>query len=122
MDVIVTEELTNILLISITFSIFLMALIQKFKDLAFITKGWQTWILNLIFSFAMGIPFAMNFYGYSLISAVWVGVFGFIGAPTLYEILQKQNLITYKPKSTSENSNSTEKTIEISTENEIKRS
>lgn len=121
MDVIVTQELTDILLIGVTFSVFLMALIQKFKDLSFITKGWQTWFLNLVFSFAMGIPFAMNFYGYELTSAVWVGVFGFIGAPTLYEMLQKQNLITYKPKSTNDN-NSTQTIVEIPTENEIKRS
>ena len=117
MDSLIPEELLNILAISVTFSIFLMALIQKFKDLSFITKSWQTWFLNLIFSFALGIPFSMNLYNLDLYKAIWVGLFGFIGAPTLYETLKSQNLVTYKPKSTSKNN-----VIEIPIENEIKRS
>lgn len=114
MDSFITDTLLNTLMISITFSIILMAFIQKFKDLEFITKGWQTWMLNLVFSFAIGIPFAINFYGMDLSLAIWVGIFGFIGAPTIYEALKSQNLINYTPKSTSNN-------INISKENEIKR-
>ena len=52
--------LLDLLVISITFSIVLMALIQKFKVLSFINKSWQVWFLNLIFSFLIGIPFAMQ--------------------------------------------------------------
>lgn len=117
MEGIITDELLNILMVSITFSVILMAFIQKFKDLQFINKSWQTWFLNLIFAFAVGIPFAMNFYGLKLIPAIWVGLFGFIGAPTLYEALKDQKIINYTPKSTSDNISN----IEISTNNEIKR-
>ena len=35
--------------------------------------------------------------------AIIVAVFGFIGAPTIYQILKSQNLIKYKPKSTKDN-------------------
>lgn len=116
MDTIITEELLNILMISITFSVILMAFIQKIKDLEFIKKGWQIWLANLVFSFAIGIPFAMNFYNLEITLAIWVSVFGFIGAPTLYETLKSQNIINYTPKSTDDNNN-----IIIPTDNEIKR-
>ena len=114
MDALITDLLIKLLMVSITFSIFLMALIQKFKDSKFIKKNWQIWLLNLFFSFAMGIPFTMYFYELPLQSAIWVGVFSFIGAPTIYTLLKKQNLINYKPKSL-------EETITISKDNEIKR-
>lgn len=117
MDVLVTDKLLDILMISITFSIILMAFIQKFKDLNVVTKSWQTWLLNFIFSFAIGIPFAINFYKLVLSEAIWVSIFGFIGAPTIYRVLKSQNIINYTPKSTSDNINS----ITISKDNEIKR-
>lgn len=115
MDALITDLLIKLLMISITFSVFLMALIQKFKNLKFINKTWHIWLLNLLFSFAMGIPFTMYFYELSLVSAIWVGIFSFIGAPTIYSLLKKQNLINYKPKSLKD-------TIVISKNNEIKRS
>ncbi len=115
MDSLITDTLLEILMISITFSIILMAFIQKIKDLEFITKSYQTWFCNLLFSFLIGIPFAMNFYNLDISLAIWVSVFGFIGAPTLYETLKNQNLINYTPKSTVNG------TMAIPVENEIKR-
>lgn len=114
MDALITENLIDLLLISITFSVFLMSLIQKFKNLKIINRKWHIWLLNLIFSFAMGIPFTMYFYNLDIQSAIWVSIFSFIGAPTIYETLKKQNLITYKPKSLNESKT-------ISTTNEIPR-
>jgi hypothetical protein len=106
--------LLDLLVISITFSIILMALIQKIKSLSLINKSWQVWLLNLIFSFSLGIPFSMTFYDISLPNSIWVGLFSFIGASTIYEALKNQNIITYKPSSISD-------TITISKDNEIKR-
>lgn len=103
MDIFITDDLINILTISVTFSIVLMAFIQKLKDLEFINKSWQVWILNLVFAFIIGIPFSIFFYKLEVQKAIWVGVFGFIGAPTLYDALKSQNLINYTPKSSSEN-------------------
>ncbi len=62
----------------------------------------------------MGIPFSMFFYELSLVESIWVSVFGFIGAPSLYEALKKQNIVSYKPKSLKE-------VVSIPKENEIKR-
>ena len=117
MDLLVTDTLIEVFMISLTFSIILMALIQKFKTLKILNKGWHAWVLNLIFSFLVGIPFAISFYELNIILALWVAFLGFIGAPSIYEIMKNQNMINYKPKSTTDNKN----TITIEKENEIKR-
>ena len=93
--------LLDLLVISITFSIVLMALIQKFKVLSFINKSWQVWFLNLIFSFLIGIPFAMTFYNITLKDSLWVGFFSFVGASGIYQALKNQKIINYTPSSIS---------------------
>lgn len=118
MDALVTDSLLNTLMISVTFSIILMAFIQKFKDLEIVNKGWHIWLLNLLSSFVIGIPFAVTFYKLDLELAVWVSIFGFVGAPTIYQVLKSQNIINYTPKSTNDN---LEDNITISKNNEIKR-
>ena len=114
MDILVTDQLLELIMISITLSIIIMAIIQKLKNLPFIKKEYQIWILNLIFSFGIGIPFTIYFYNLDIYNGLWISLFSFIGAPSLYEMLKKQNMINYKPKSL-------EDTIEIPKENEIKR-
>lgn len=106
--------LIDLLVISITFSVILMAFIQKLKGLSFIRKSWQIWILNFIFSFAIGIPFAITFYDTSFINSLWVSFFSFVGASGIYEALKNQNIINYKPSSISDK-------ITIDKKNEIKR-
>ncbi len=107
-------KLLDLLVISITFGIILMAFIQKVKSLSFISKSWQVWVLNLIFSFFIGIPFAMTFYNISLEDSLWVGLFSFIGASGIYQALKNQKIINYTPSSISDK-------ISISKTNEIKR-
>ena len=77
--------LFNIIIISLTFSVILMSLIQKFKTFSFINKPWHIWFLNFLFSFTIGIPFSMTFYGLSFYHSIWVSLFSFIGAPSLYQ-------------------------------------
>lgn len=116
LDILMSEELWTLLLIGITFSIFLMALVQKIKTLEFIKRKWQVWLINLLCAFLMGIPFGTMFYELSMEQSIWVSLFGFIGAPSIYETLKKQNIIAYKPKSSQEDYVCIKKT------NEIKRS
>lgn len=94
--------LIDLLIISVTFSIILMMLIQKFKSLSFIKKSWQVWLLNLFFSFAIGIPFGITFYDLDIKHSIWVGLFSFVGASSIYEVLKNQNIINYKPASVSD--------------------
>ncbi len=108
------SSLLDLLVVSVTISTILMVVIQKFKTLPFIKKDWHIWLLNFLFAFIIGIPFSITFYDLSIVDSVWVGVFSFIGAPTLYDALRNQNLINYKPSSLNDN-------ISIPKEDEIKR-
>lgn len=121
LDVLMTEQLWTVILISLTFSIFLMALVQKIKTLNIIKQKWHIWLVNFTCAFLMGIPFGMHFYELPIEEAIWMSLFGFIGAPSIYEALKNQNIINYKPKSSSEIKNNTNTTC-ISRDNEIKRS
>ena len=114
MEEFLPTRLLDVLIVSVTFSFILMALIQKFKTLKIINKSTIIWVLNTICSFLVGVPFAYSFYNFSWIDSLWVGLFSFIGAPTIYEALKNQQIITYKPKSISDY-------VEIPKENEIKR-
>lgn len=114
MEAILPAKLLDLLVTSIILSAFIMVLLQKFKTLSFITKNWQIWLLNLLFSFGVGIPFTIYFYDLDLFSGLWVGLFTFVGATAIYDILKNQNIIKYTPTSLSD-------TVEISKENEIKR-
>lgn len=120
MDILMSDTLWNLVLISLTFSIFLMALVQKIKKSKFFHYKWQIWLINFCCAFLMGIPFSMTFFEQDLTSAIWISLFGFIGAPSLYEALKKQNIIAYKPES-SGCTNKSENMVSIPKENEIKR-
>lgn len=99
MESIVPNYLLELLFMSATTSVIIMAVIQQFKDLSFIKKDWHVWLLNLIFSFGIGIPFALVFFGLNIVDSIWVSVFSFVGAPSIYDLLKKQNIINYTPKS-----------------------
>lgn len=114
MDILITNELLNILMIAMTFSFILMAVTQKVKTSGLINKKYQVFIVNLFMAFIIGIPFAINFYNLNIKMAIWVSIFGFIGAPGIYTILKKQNIINYTPKSLTNS-------VTISQENIINR-
>lgn len=114
METVLPSSFVNCLMISLILSVVMMALLQKFKKLPIIKKCWQIWILNLIFSFLIGIPFSMSFYGTGWKDSVWVSLFCFIGAPTIYEVLKKQNLLQYHPESLKDDA------VEVPIENQIR--
>lgn len=119
MDNLLPELFIQLLYISLISSAVVMALIQKIKSFSLVKKSWQLWLLNLLFSFLIGIPFGKVFYDLNIINSIWVAIFSFIGAPTIYELLKNQNLINYKPKSLTNINDSNTVTIPI--DNEIKR-
>ena len=93
MDTLITVEMVNCLMHATTVSIIVMAVIQKFKILSWVQKDSHIFILNLIFSFIIGIFFSINFYNEPIENAIWISLFSFIGAPSLYTMLKKQNVI-----------------------------
>lgn len=114
MDIILPDKLMHILMMSGTFSIIMMIFLQNVKKQSFIKKSGQIWVLNLLFSFLLGIPFGMIFYNLSLCDSIWIGVFTFIGAPSIYQTLKSQNIVNYKPSSLQD-------TVSVPKENEIQR-
>lgn len=98
LDILITDQLLNILMIGITLSIVMMAVIQKVKALSFIKTDNQIWLINFILSFGIGIPFSMFFYNLNIYSGIWISLFSFVGAPGIYKALKKQNIINYTPK------------------------
>lgn len=97
MDILITNELINCLLISMMVSIINMIMVQKFKELSCIKSKEQIFLLNLFLSFIIGIPFSIIFYKIELYYSIWVAIFSFIGASNIYELLKKQTLIDYTP-------------------------
>ena len=114
MDNIVPKLLIELLGISMVFSIILMAVIQKIKSFPFINKSSHVLFINLVLAFAIGIPFSINFYNINWIDGIWIGLFSFVGASSIYQALKSQNLINYTPVSV-------EDSINISKDKEIKR-
>lgn len=86
---IISTSLENTIVISIPFSIILMAFIQKIKK--FIGTKFII-IYNLFFAFLLGIPFGITFYQLNIFDSIWVSIFGFIGAPSLYDALKNYTL------------------------------
>ncbi len=93
MDTLITTEMINCLMHATTVSIIVMAVIQKFKTLECITKDCHIFLLNIVFSFVIGISFSITFYDEPIENAIWISLFSFIGAPSLYTMLKKQNVI-----------------------------
>ena len=93
MDTLITTEMINCLMQATTVSIIVMAVIQKFKTLECITKDCHIFLLNIVFSFVIGISFFFFFYDEPIENAIWISLFSFIGAPSLYTMLKKQNVI-----------------------------
>jgi hypothetical protein len=103
-----TNEIYNCLTISLVVSSINMTLIQKLKSLSFITSNNQIFLMNAFMAFLIGIPFSLIFYKIELCYAIWVGIFSFIGAPSIYSLLKTQNIINYTPKALQEKSDENE--------------
>lgn len=102
MENIISDLLLKIVLISIVFSAFEMALVQKLKKVFPFKKKWSVLILNFVSSFLFGTIFSMWFFSLSIYNSLWVSFFTFLGAPSIYETLRKQNITSYIPESLTE--------------------
>ena len=118
LDIFVTKQLLNLLMISTTFSFILMAFIQKIKMLSIIKNNNQIFFINLFLAFTLGVIFSMTFYSLNWEESLWVSFFSFIGAPSIYQLLKNQKIINYTPKALT--SHKVEK-IEVPIENQILR-
>ncbi len=91
------SSVLNLLSISMIVSVIVMALIQKLKSFSFLKKEWHIGICNLFCSFLFGISFSYLFYQIPFEQGIWVSLFTFVEAPTLYKMFKNQSIINVKP-------------------------
>ena len=87
MEIPIPEEFWLHLAIAFVSGIIVFNLIQKFKELPFINKPVYLWVLNLCLT-PIAYLFARynGYYGIEHYAALWVALYSFIGAPTIYEM------------------------------------
>lgn len=93
------ELLQELLIIAATVSVISVAFIQKTKGM-FKKSKWinpYSFVVNLI----LGVVFCLSFTEASIINGLWVGLFSYIGADTLYKSLEGK-LSSFKDIATKE--------------------
>ena len=80
------DLLKELLIITIVLSVITMAFIQKTKGIFKTFKFIELYsaIVNIVFA----IVFCISFTEISIINSLWVGLFSFLGADTLYKTLE----------------------------------
>lgn len=89
MEINLTDNFLNCLMISMVVSVVVMSLIQKFKTIDFLKNNNHIFLLNLLLSFIIGISFSLIFYDAKVTEAIWISIFSFIGAPSIYDGLKR---------------------------------
>lgn len=106
------DLLKNILIIAIASGVVTTALVQKIKESINFKKSNYLVIVSFVTSVLLGTLFSLTFSDISLINSLWVGLFSFIGADTLYKLFEDK---VFKPFSEIYKSD----TVEIPKENEF---
>lgn len=80
------NHLQNILIIAIACSTITVSFIQKTKKFCRNSRciTWYSFVVNMIF----GVLFSLSFSNIDKINSLWVGLFSFIGADTIYRNLE----------------------------------
>ena len=80
------NHLQNILIIAIACSTITVAFVQKTKKFCRNSRciTWYSFVVNMIF----GVLFSLSFSNIDKINSLWVGLFSFIGADTIYRNLE----------------------------------
>lgn len=106
------DLLKSLLIIALSVSIISTTFIQKLKSLPFITNKKYVVYISFAFSMILGILFSLSFTDIKVVESIWVGFFSFIGADTLYLMLEDK---VFKSFSSIKND---EQIIEISRDEE----
>lgn len=80
------DLIKELLIIAISLSVITMAFIQKTKGIFKTSKFIELYsaIVNIVFA----IVFCLSFTEVSILNSIWVGLFSFIGADTLYKAFE----------------------------------
>ena len=84
----VSTSLLKCLAIAMIVSTIVMLIIEKFKNTTLVKNNNHIFIINLLLSFIIGIPFSIIFYTVNILEGIRISIFSFIGAPSIYNKLQ----------------------------------
>ena len=69
-------------------SVIITNLVQKIKENFKLKDKKQCVIINIIFSLVLGMIFSLSFSSLNIICCLWSCIFSFMGADTIYKILE----------------------------------
>ncbi|MCI7332784.1 MAG: holin [Bacilli bacterium] len=82
------ELIKALLLIAVSSSIISASFVQKIKTVSLIKSSECLIYISFLISMSFGILFTLSFTDYKLIDSIWVGLFSFIGADSLYKAFE----------------------------------
>jgi len=89
------DLIKSLLIIAISSSIISTAFIQKIKTMSILKCSDCLIYISFFISMLFGIVFTISFTNYDTISALWVGLFSFIGADSLYKAFEDKIFKSY---------------------------
>ena len=82
------ELIKALLLIAVSSSIISASFVQKIKTVSLIKSSECLIYISFLISMSFGILFTLSFTDYKWIDSIWVGLFSFIGADSLYKAFE----------------------------------
>ena len=82
------ELIKALLLIAVSSSIISASFVQKIKTVSLIKSSECLIYISFLISMSFVILFNLSFTDYKLIDSIWVGLFSFIGADSLYKAFE----------------------------------
>lgn len=89
------DLIKSLLIISIASSIISTTFVQKIKGMSIVKCSNCLIYLSFLVSMYFGIVFTLSFTSYGFIDSLWVGLFSFIGADTIYKSFEDKVFSSY---------------------------
>ena len=89
------DLIKTLLIVAISSSILSTSFIQKIKGMSILKCSDCLIYISFFASMIFGIVFTLSFTSYDLISSLWVGLFSFLGADTLYKTFEDKIFKSY---------------------------
>lgn len=84
------DLIKNVLIVGMASGIVTTAFVQKIKETIKFKKSNRLVIVSFIVSMVLGTLFSLSFSNTNLVNSLWVGLFSFIGADTLYKLFENK--------------------------------
>ena len=82
------ELIKSLLLVAVSSSIISTSFVQKIKTVSLIKCSDCLIYISFLISMSFGMLFTLSFTEYTLVDSIWVGLFSFIGADSLYKAFE----------------------------------